>query len=208
MSKGMRRLFYIVGFWAVANLAVVIFWFKLWEALYFHAVVVRYGITMIGAILGIASLFFVFREKSKFPPILALLLIIALSAFFIHDASTRWGISARFYIEKLGYESTVAKLFSAPNETERKQICEGICEVDVGDDGLLEQVVFPWTRDDVMLGWVGIVYDASGSIVKAPRLGDESSWKNFTGKRGFFGCSVLQVQHLTGNWYFCHFWHR
>jgi hypothetical protein len=204
----MRRLFYVIGCWAIANVALTIYWFKLWETLYFEAVVVRYGVPMIGAILGIASLFFVFKEKSKIPPILALILVVALSVFFIHDASTQWGVTARFYIEKPGYESTAAKLFSAPNETERKIICEGICEVDIGADGIPEQVVFPWTRDDVMLGWVGIVYDASGSIIKAPKLGDKISWESFNGKKSFFGCSVLRVQHLTGNWYFCHFWHR
>jgi hypothetical protein len=217
MPQKSRALFYSIGLWFLVNLLVRIYWFKLWNALYFFSGLVGIGITAIGPLLGVASLFYVFKERPRLPSVVALLLVIALSAFFFYDVSYRWGILARFYIEKLGYESTITKLFSAPNEAERNKICgvgpggasgQSYCEVDIGGEGHPEQVVFPWTFDDVLMGWQGVVYDPSGSVMKAPRLGDNSPREGFHGKASFFGCALLQAQHLTGSWYYCHFWHR
>jgi hypothetical protein len=59
------------------------------------------------------------------------------------------------------------------------------------------RVVFPWTYDDVLLGWVGVVYDPEGKV--ATTRAREGS---------FFGCLFLGAKHLSEDWYLCTFWHR
>lgn len=211
MSERMRRIFQLIGIWVTTLLAVCITYYRIYDAIYLFTSYAIIGLSFLGLILAIYSLKALFKERNKKPPIIALILTISLSIFFVvSDKWIHFGNIARFYIEKSGYEATIAKVMDRNDDKEREKLCSGKCKIENGSDGNPRQLVFPWTSMDVLIGWLGVVYDPTGEIIKAPWLMRENpniDVNSPVAKRTFFGCSVLNVEHLSGNWYLVHFWH-
>jgi hypothetical protein len=199
MSKRMKYLWGLIGSWALVIIATVIFYFDLWDAFYFFTSLWIVGCGLGGVVIGCITLLAIFKEGSKVLPALALLVVIGLVLLLIKGPGSRWGALARFYLSKPSYERTLAKVRAAREKDEKQKVCAGKCEIDIDQEtgAAHERVVFPWTRDDVMLGWIGVVYDPAGEVARAQK-----------NRGSFFGCMFLKAERLSGDWYLCHFWHR
>lgn len=196
MSKRMKYLWGLIGIWTLIVAVTVIFYFELWDAFYFFVGYWMIGCGLAGVVITALALMALFKERSKISPVMALILIMGLFFLVIKGPGSRWGTLTRFYLGKRSYETTVAKLFSARDEMERQKICAGKCEIELGAGGMASRVVFPLTRDDVLLGWTGIVYDPEGRVARAQK------------NESFFGCMFMGAERLNGDWYLCSFWHR
>jgi hypothetical protein len=117
MSTRMRNLWSMIGIWGVVIATTVIFHFELWNALYILAGHWIIGCGLAGVVIAFLALIALFKERSKIPTIVALILIMGLFFLLIKGPGSRWGTLARFYLSKRSYETTVAKLFSARDET-------------------------------------------------------------------------------------------
>jgi len=197
MSKQIRNLWIAIGIWALVITATVVFYFELWNAFYFFTGYWIIGCGIAGLIIAGVTLVALFKDGPRLPTALAMILIVALFFLLIKGPDGNWGALPRFYLSKSSYQTTVAKLRSARDEAERQAICAGKCEFELGSSGTVSRVVFPWTYDDVLLGWVGVVYDPEGKV--ATTRAREGS---------FFGCLFLGAKHLSEDWYLCTFWHR
>jgi peptidoglycan/LPS O-acetylase OafA/YrhL len=197
MPKRIRNLWIAIGIWALVIASTLVFYFELWNALYFFTGYWIIGCEITGLIITGVTLIVLIKERPGLPIILALISIVGLFFLLIKGPDGHWGVLPRFYLSKLSYQATVAKLRSARDEAERQAICAGRCEFELGTGGTVSRVVFPWTYDDVMLGWIGVVYDPEGKV--ATTRAREGS---------FFGCTFFGAEQLSEDWYLCSFWHR
>ena len=211
LSEHMRRNFFWVGLWTVAIVVSCICYYDLQNGLgVLVGIFVLATLLLPAIILVVCFLVALFKETPKLPSVFGMVWVITLSALFVSGVGIQWGSIVRFYLEKWNYESTVAKILSARTAEERKNICAGKCKVAVGENSKPEKIIFPWTRVDVLVGWYGIVYDPTGKIIEEYRADQErknDANLNTPVKRTFFESPLLYANHLTGNWYLCHFWH-
>lgn len=138
---------------------------------------------LVTLVLSILSYIALFNEKRKLQPILAIVLIIAISYFSINKLII-WGTWIHFFLNKGYYEAKLKQVLEA-GEDEREKTCGRECYVRSQSP---LQVGFHYAHG--FLNWTDIVYDPSGSVTQK--------------ERPSYGYLVAS-EHLTGNWYICHF---
>jgi len=137
----------------------------------------------IALVLSILSYIALFKEKRKLQPVFAIILVLAVSYFSLSKLMIG-GTWIHFFLNKSYYESRL-KQVSAVAEEEREKSCRGECYIRSQSP---LQVGFHYAHG--FLNWTDIVYDPSGSVTKKER-------PNY----GY----LVASEHLTGDWYICHF---
>jgi hypothetical protein len=179
MSKLMKFTYSTTGIWLLISLLLFII---------NHSVFALRGLWIIfclfvALVLSVLAYIALFKERRKLQPLLAIALVIAISYFSINKLVI-WGTWVHFFLNR-GYYENFLKRVSAAQAEERAGICEGKCWIRSQEP---LQVSFHYAHG--FLNWTDIVYDPSGSVTQMER----PSWSYLSAS-----------EHLTGNWYICHF---
>jgi len=141
-------------------------------------------------IFMLLSLIAIFKEKRKIHPLAVLLLaVVALATF---KKTSGWGAWMNFQLHQSGFESTVAEVLCAPNEEERKKICDGRCDVYHED---VVSLSFDYSVG--FLNWTQIIYDPIG-VPRPPKAGNLHP-------NPPYDTYLVKVEPLAKDWYFCYF---
>jgi hypothetical protein len=184
MSIWMKTNYAAIGLWVLAILVIFIF-------PHFLPVLTGFGnlfFPFLGMILMAFSFIVLLRQKNKFQPVFAILMVAVISLAVLKKGVS-WGATAHFYINKNRYETVVAKVLSARDDAEREKIC--------GDDCWLlsdtpTRIAFHYAHG--FLNWHDIVYDPTGAV-KTQDIDQKHQISIY-----FRGAELLE-----GNWYLGHF---
>jgi hypothetical protein len=96
-----------------------------------------------------------------------------------------WGGLLHFYLYRHRYQAIVQQVVTLPSKEEQQNICSGNCWIRSSEP---LQVGFHYAHG--FLNWHDIVHDPSGKVTKPefPSYG-----------------YLVYSDHLSGNWYLCHF---
>lgn len=138
--------------------------------------------------LMILSIIALVKDKKRLWAAVSIALILS-STFVALTKLMRWGALANFYLNRERYESTTRTILAASTE-QREQLCGESCFMLSNDP---PRVSYHYIHG--FLNWHDIVYDPSGAVVRAKDY-DERKQLNL-----YF----ITAEHLTGDWYLCHF---
>jgi hypothetical protein len=138
--------------------------------------------------LLVLSFIALFKDKKRVWPVVSIALI-ALVSYLALTQLMRWGAFANLYLNRRHYEATKNSVIAADTD-QRDQLCGDECWVMSSDP---PRIAFHFIHG--FLNWHDIVYDPSGAVV---RTKDYDARKRLN---VYFG----DAQHLTGDWYLCHF---
>jgi len=172
-----------IGVWLMT--LVVLFIFPL-PFLSWFAIPLSVPIAVVLLILSLVAL--VKDKQRRWPalsiPLVALVLYVALTQLM------HWGALANFYLHRGYYEATAHACLTVQDDSEGIQICRDDARLMSRDPS---RVAFHYV--DGFLNWHDIVYDPSGSLI-TPKTVDEKFRIN---------TYFRSAEHLTGDWYLCHF---
>jgi len=172
-----------IGVWWLTLIALFLFpvpflsWFALLVSL------------LVAVVLMILSFVALFKGKRRLWPILSMVIVV-LTVYVALVHLMYFGAFANFYFHRRYYETTARSMVIARSDAERKQICGNDCWLMSTDPS---RVAFHYV--DGFLNWDDIVYDPSGGVM-APMSVDERFRMN---------TYFRSAEHLTGDWYLCHF---
>ena len=194
--------------WGFVSLCTIIFYdegldkfFILWG--FWLSLVQFFGLVLCIWAAGLA-----FKEKKKAMRIITLLILFGGLAVLRSEKGIEYGIWPRYYLAKLYYDNKVKNVLAAQTSQEATNICNTKCRITRDDEGNLRQVIFPLGTVGAIFGWSAFVYDPVGNVIQSAKAwrGDEGVAQKHRG-RIYLGCSLTSATHLTGDWYFCTFWH-
>jgi len=172
-----------IGVWWLALVALFIFpvRFLSWLALLVSL--------LVAVVLAILSLVALFKDKRRLWPALSIVLVVVTVyvglAHLLH-----FGALANFYLHRRYYETTARSMVIARTDSERKQLCGNDCWLMSTDPS---RVAFHYV--DGFLNWDDIVYDPSGGVIAPMTVDDRFRMNTY----------FRSAEHLTGDWYLCHF---
>jgi hypothetical protein len=144
---------------------------------------------------GFALLVFSFvvlaKDSKKLVPLLAIPLIVSVCVMTFTKGLS-WGPVAHFYLNRGYYEEAVEKVLSAQGEAEKEKLCKGDCWLMSARDNW---IAFHYAHG--FLNWHDIVYDPTGKIGRVRREDYDA--------RHRISIYFIYAEHITGNWYVCHF---
>jgi hypothetical protein len=142
----------------------------------------------VALVLLILSLIALIKDKKRIWPAVCVVLVVLVTYVALRQIMFL-GARANLYLHHQHYETIANRVLSVHTDSEQKQICGDECWVMASN----RQVAFHYIHG--FLNWHDIVYDPSGTIMtptnKDQRLQIDT----------YFG----YAEHLTGNWYLCHF---
>lgn len=143
----------------------------------------------VGLLLLILALIALIKERRKRLPLISIGLIISI-AYIASAKMVTWGALTHLYLNKATYQTTANRMLEARDESERNQICGEDCWLLSSDPN---RVAFHYVHG--FLNWHDIVYDPSGTVAEV------KTWDERKRLNTYF----IRAEHLTGDWYICHF---
>jgi hypothetical protein len=142
-----------------------------------------------GFLLMLFYLYTLFRWKYELLSLLFIILIGLVSVLTFQRGIT-WGAMARFYLNRSKYEAAVVNVISAEDEAQKEERCSGDCWILSKE---ANQIGFHYAHG--FLNWHDIVYDPTKEVDKVKTVGE----------RYKISIYFIGAEHITGNWYVCHF---
>jgi hypothetical protein len=210
-NKYSKRIVFFAGLsliWVFALLCTLIFFWEGQESFFLLWLFWELLICVCVIPLGIEAIILIRKERTKFLPFVFLLVFLIGSASLISGRGADYGTWPRFYLAKPYYDYKVKSVLATKSTQEAESICNGSCRINKNADGSFQQTIFPLGAVGSFFGWQAFVYDPVGSVIQSAkaRQGDTTVEYKYQG-RIYLGCALLSAKHLTGNWYFCSFWH-
>jgi hypothetical protein len=187
MSGLMKRFLSALGLWILAILTT-------FTGRHPLPALTGFGILLFplaGCALLVFSILLLVKERKKLLPLLAIPLIISICVMTFSKGLS-WGYKANFYLHRNYYEAIVAKVLSAQDKVAKEKACQGDCWLMSASDN---RIAFHYAHG--LLNWHDIVYDPTGAIGVVKR-GDYLA-------RYRINTYFVYAEHITGNWYVCHF---
>lgn len=172
-----------IGVWWLALITLFIFPVRF---LSWFALLVSLPVAVVLAILSLVALF---KDKRGLWPALSIVLVVV-TVYVGLAHLLRFGALANFYLHRRYYETTARSMTIARTDAERKQICGDDCWLMSTDPS---RVAFHYV--DGFLNWDDIVYDPSGGVIAPMTVDDRFRMNTY----------FRSAEHLTGDWYLCHF---